>query len=237
MSFSQNQFDESKVRRDGVGKFSDKEGEVPELGFDENQPLEELEQERGEVFIGQCPNCGATSGPKPSPEAVQAWGESHDKKTPEELAAEGDYDAMDEDDATTEDGKPTREQRFYKKGLLNRRNGPAVRIIDTRDGSGLYYRNGKLTRFGGPAIADSSDPLNDEWWVDGEEVELSQADAAALSQNVESVLTSLDKTFNENGMTEARSPQLRAFTQQVAAHAARRAILNERTATLGEGRE
>lgn len=227
MSFSQNQFDESKVRRDGAGKFSDKEGETPELGFDENQPLEEVERERDEVFIGQCPNCGATSGPKPSPEAVNEWATAHEKKTPEELAVEGDYDEMTEDEAA-------REQRFYKKGLLNRRNGPAVRIIDTRDGSGLYYRNGKLTRFGGPAVADSSDPLNDEWWVNGEEVELSQADAVALNQNVETVLRGLDKAFNENGMTEVRSPQLRAFTQQVALHAARRAVLDARTAKLGE---
>ncbi len=227
MSFPQHQFDESKVRRDGAGKFSDKEGEVPELGFDENQPLEEVENERGEVFVGQCPNCGTTSGPKSSPEAVDAWAKEHEKKTPEELAAEGDYDEMTEDDSS-------REQRYYKKGLLNRRNGPAVRIIDTRDGSGLYYRNGKLTRFGGPAVADSSDPLNDEWWVDGEEVELSQADAAALNQNVDSALRGLDRAFNENGMTETRSAQLQAFTQQVALHAARRAILDARTAQLGE---
>lgn len=227
MSFSNTQFDESKVRRDGAGKFSDKEGEVPELGFSDDQPLEEVEQERSEVFIGQCPNCGSTSGPKPSPEAVQEWATSHENKTPEELAAEGDYDEVAED-------SEAREQRYYKKGLLNRRNGPAVRIIDTRDGSGLYYRNGKLSRFGGPAVADSSDPLNDEWWVDGEEVELSTADATELNQNVETVLRSLDKAFNENGMTEARSPQLKAFTQQVALHAARRAVLDARTAQLGE---
>lgn len=225
MSFPQNQFDESNVRRDRAGKFADKEGETPELGFDENQVLDEVEKERDEVFIGQCPNCGATSGPKSSPEAVKEWAASHESKTPEELAAEGDYDEMTEDEES-------REQRFYKKGLLNRRNGPAVRIIDTRDGSGLYYRNGKLTRFGGPAVADSSDPLNDEWWVNGEEIELSQADAVALNQNVEMVLRGLDKAFNENGMTEARSPQLRAFTQQVALHAARRAVLDARTAQL-----
>ena len=36
------------------------------------------------------------------------------------------------------------------------------------------------------------------------------------------------------GMTEVRSPQLRAFTQQVALHAARRAVLDARTAQLGE---
>lgn len=232
MSFSTPQFDESKIRRSADGKFSDKEGETPELGIDENQPLEELESERGEIFVGQCPNCGQTSGPKASPEAVAAWATEHESKTPEELAAEGDYDTLETNDTVTDDGEKTKEQRFYKKGLLNRRNGPAVRIIDTRDGSGLYYRNGKLTRFGGPAVADSGDPLNDEWWVNGEEVELTTADSAALAQNVESMLTSLDRAFEESGMTETRSPQLRAFTQQVAAHAARRAILNERTAAL-----
>lgn len=232
MSFPPSSFDESKIRRDGGGRFSDKEGETPELGIDEDQALEELEKDRSEVFVGQCPNCGATSGPKSSPEAVQTWATEHESKTPEELAAEGDYDSLEENDTVTDDGDKTKEQRFYKKGLLNRRNGPAVRIIDTRDGSGLYYRNGKLTRFGGPAVADSSDPLNDEWWVNGEEVELTTADATALAQNVDSVLTSLDKAFEENGMHETRSPQLRAFTQQVAAHAARRAILDERTAAL-----
>lgn len=230
-------FDESKVRRDGGGRFSDKEGETPELGIDENQALDELERERGEVFIGQCPDCGATSGPKSSPAAVEEWAEAHKNKTPEELAAEGGYDTLEENDIVTDSGDKTKEQRFYKKGLLNRRNGPAVRIIDTRDGSGIYYRNGKLTRFGGPAVEDTSDPLNDEWWVNGEEVELTTADATELSQNVDRVLNSLDKAFEDNGMHETRSPQLRAFTQQVAAHAARRAILNERTASAYNGIE
>lgn len=224
-------FDESNVNRDGGGKFDFKEGEASTSNFDESTALDANEQDRREVFVGECPNCGQVSGPKSSPEQVNEWATEHESKTPEELAAEGDYDTLDEGDTETDDGYK-KEQRFYKKGLLNRRNGPAVRIIDTRDGSGLWYREGKLTRFGGPAVADSSDPLNDEWWVDGEEVDLTPADATQLAQNVHNVLSSLDKAFSENGLNETRSPQLKAFTEQVAAHAARRAILNERTARM-----
>lgn len=207
-------------RSEDDGKFVEKQGESPELGISSDQALDDLDKERGEQFMGVCPDCGKSIGPLHSAEAVMEAGEKHAAETLEEQAANGDYDKVDEDGHT---------QKFYKKGLLNRRNGPAVRVLDTRDGSGLWYKDGKLHRHGGPAVLDEANPLEDEWWVEGEQIELTGTDERALASYIQKSLDSVDRALLESGVKTSRDRAMDEFTAQVAAHAARRALLDERS--------
>jgi len=207
-------------RSEDDGKFVEKLGGSPELAISQEQVLDDLDQEREQQFMGVCPDCGKSIGPAHSADAIMAKGAEHAAETPEQQAADGDYDKVETDE---------HHQRFTKKGLLNRKNGPAVRVIDSRDGSGLWYKDGKLSRHGGPAVADGSNPLDDEWWVEGEQIELTGSDERALATHIQKSLASLDAAFLENGVKTERNRARDEFTAQVAAHVARRALLDERT--------
>lgn len=205
-------FNEANVNRAADGTFSEKNGEPSEVS------LLPADIDRGDGIVCQpreifrrayCRGCGWQQEFESGEEARDAV-KSH-------LSDPG-YDSV-----VIKESKFYTLHTFMKDGVIHRVGAPAVRLSTQRPGQGTYYENGELHRTDGPAYFVGELEEWNEWWVRGEQIELSEDEAHDIEAELDSVLDLTNAKFGEEEDGLTREEALARMKRIV-----RERVLNER---------